>query len=84
MIKKPKKEEGKEASEERQNEGAMAGQPKLNFFEEEQQHDYYDEIVLEQMEQHAGSALDTAQQYLEDFQRQKFEILPRVMGILLA
>jgi len=35
--------------------------------EETEREDYFDEHVLNNLELHAGSALDTAQQYMEDF-----------------
>lgn len=39
--------------------------------------------MLEDIE-HAGSALDRAQLFLEDFQRSKIEIMPSVCGSLYA
>ena len=43
-----------------------------------------DEHILEHLEKHAGSALDQAQSYLEDFQKSKVEILPAILGNLYA
>jgi len=40
--------------------------------------------MLEHIEKHAGTALDQAQQYLEDFQKSRVEILPTVFGNLFA
>jgi len=40
--------------------------------------------MLNDIEKHAGSALDQAQQYLDDFQKSRIELLPSVHGSLYA
>jgi len=51
---------------------------------DEEDQECYDENVLEHLEQHAGSALDQAQQYLDDFQKSRIEVLPVIQGSLFA
>lgn len=51
---------------------------------DEDEHENYDENILEHLEKHAGSALDQAQQYLEDFQKSRVEVLPVIQGNLFA
>ena len=40
--------------------------------------------MLNFIEKNAGSALDTAQEYIDDFQKSKIEIAPVITGFLLA
>ena len=51
---------------------------------EEEDQDYYDEAMLVDIEEHAGTALDRAQLYIEDFQKSKIELLASVHGYLFA
>ena len=39
---------------------------------------------MEHIEKHAGSALDQAQQYIDDFEKSKIEVIPMVQGNLFA
>lgn len=50
----------------------------LENIDEEEDNDYIDGNMLDHIEKHAGNALDQAQQYLEDFQKSRVEILPTV------
>ena len=43
-----------------------------------------DDKLLFHIEKHAGSALDQAQQYIDDFEKSKVEVLPMIQGYLFA
>ena len=44
----------------------------------------FDENILESIERNAGSALDQAQAYIDDFQKSRVEVLPAITGSLYA
>ena len=56
----------------------------LQQITEEEDHDYYDEEMLDDIEKHAGTALDQAQIYIDDFQKSRIELLASVHGYLFA
>ncbi len=58
-------------------------QSKFSFVGEEQPN-FHDETYLDHLDEHAGSALDKAQQFLDDFKKGRIEIQPIVVGSLLA
>jgi hypothetical protein len=51
---------------------------------EEEENDSSDDKLLFHIEKHAGSALDQAQQYIDDFEKSKVEVLPMIQGYLFA
>lgn len=46
--------------------------------------EFYDGLMLNFIEKNAGSALDTAQEYIDDFQMQRIEMVSSFQGSLLA
>ena len=54
----------------------------LVMIEEEKEQEQINESLLEHIEKHAGSALDQAQMYIEDFQRSRIEPQPITHGAL--
>ena len=53
-------------------------QSNLQQIEEEDIIDFNDDNMIYHIEKHAGSALDKAEQYIEDFQKSKVEIIPSI------
>ena len=45
---------------------------------EEEELDNNEDNILAHIEKHAGSALDQAQQYIDDFEKSKVEVLPMI------
>lgn len=51
---------------------------------EEEENDNNDDNILFHIEKHAGTALDQAQQYIDDFEKSRVEVLPMIQGYLFA